>query len=907
MFLKQSLPGETLLPGYLIKYLLLFVGIWTLLIAASLAWTARATSKNLEQLALVQARTLSAKDVLYRRWGSTYGGIYVDLATGIEPNPLLSDFPGRDIRTETGETLTLVNPEYMSQMVYAMEDPSLGIKTGMTSTRPLNPKNQPDDWESAALGLLQKGQPDVSTIEERAEGRVLRLMTPLKGEAGCIQCHEKHGFVSGEISGGLTVVVPMKPYEEQARIEISSQGFNHILIWLFGLLAIGLGFRQYATSERTRQRMQNDLIAASQAAEAANRAKGEFLANMSHEVRTPMNAIIGMTDLALDGDLSPHQKDCLETVKFSAESLLGLLNDILDFSKIEAGMLEFENVTFSLGESVETVMRSLAVAAHKKGIEFLFAVSPAISDGLRGDPLRLRQILLNLLSNAIKFTECGEVVLRVELIESIDNPCRLRFTVSDTGIGISESAQKSLFKNFSQADVSTSRKYGGTGLGLAISKALAEGMGGTISLRSTPGQGSAFAVELPFAVCPAQSPGHPQVLSGKKLLVVDDHPLSAALLAEDLRRLGAESLTCAAGDEAIQMLHEARHRQAPYDGVIIDGNMPGMDGITTASIIREHLDAELPVLMLLTTVDPGRQIARCREAGLRDYLLKPVSPRQILSALATCLTRQAWDEAQADDGDDGELSTLSEGSGAGYHLLLAEDNAFNQKLALALARKKNWKLTLVSDGRAAVDAVAQGDFDLVLMDVQMPEVDGLQATRAIRQLNRERGRDIPVIGMTAHAMAGDRERCLAAGMDEYLAKPIRPELFYEVVEHFLRHSADKRAGRGGRRSDFGSQIADKGNLLADMAREFLRDFPETLENLGQGRKQGNRRELEMLAHNIKSVVGFFQAEEAMELAHQLEKCAREDRLAAAGTLFEELDRALHKLRDELIDRYRLAG
>lgn len=907
MFLKHSLPGETPLSGYLSKYLLLFVGIWTLLIVASMAWTARGTTKNLEQLALVQARTLSAKDVLYRRWGSTYGGVYVNLATGIEPNPLLSNFPARDIRTETGETLTLVNPEYMSQMVYAMEDPSLGIKTGMTSTRPLNPQNQPDAWESAALGLLQKGQPDVSTIEERAGGRVLRLMTPLKGEAGCLQCHEKHGFVTGDICGGLTVLVPMKPYEEQARIEIFSQGFNHVLIWLFGLLAIGLGFRQYAASERTRQRMQNDLIAASRAAEAANRAKGEFLANMSHEVRTPMNAIIGMTDLALDGDLSPHQKDCLETVKFSAESLLGLLNDILDFSKIEAGMLEFENVPFSLGESVETVMRSLAVAAHKKGIEFLFAVSPAIPDSLLGDPLRLRQILLNLLSNAIKFTERGEVVLRVETVESSDGDCRLRFAVGDTGIGISEEAQKRLFKNFSQVDVSTSRKYGGTGLGLAISKALAEGMGGTISLRSTPGRGSTFTVELPFAISAAQSPVQPKVLSGKKLLVVDDHPLSAALLVEDLRRLGAESLTCAVGDEAIQMIHEARHRQAPFDGVILDGTMPGMDGVTTATIIREHLDGQMPILLLLTTVDPGLQIARCREAGLRDYLLKPVSPRQMLSALASCLTRQTWDEAQSDAGHDGGSEMLSEGQGAGYHLLLAEDNAFNQKLALALARKKNWKLTLVSDGRAAIDAVAQGDFDLVLMDVQMPEIDGLQATRTIRQLNRERGRDIPVIGMTAHAMVGDRERCLAAGMDEYLAKPIRPELFYEVVERFLRQSADQREGGGSRRPDFGAQIADKSNLLAEMAREFLRDFPETLENLGRGKTQGDRRELEMVAHNIKSVVGFFQAEEAMELARQLEKCAREDRLAAAGTLFLELDAALHKLREELIDRYRLAG
>jgi len=684
--------------GHLFKYVLLFVGIWTALIVASLAWTTWTTRANLEKLALVQARTLSAKDVLYRRWGSTYGGIYVSLATGIVPNPLLHDYPDRDIRTESGMSLTLVNPEYMSQMVYAMEDQSLGIKTGMTSANPLNPKNRPDLWESNALRQLQEGQADVSIIEDRDEGRVLRLMTPLKAEQGCLQCHEKHGYVLGDVCGGLTVLVPMKPYEEQAGSEFFNQGFTHALIWLFGLLAIGLGFRKYAMSERSRRRTENDLIAATLAAEAANQAKGEFLANMSHEVRTPMNAIIGMTELALDSDLTNHQKDCLETVKFSAESLLGLLNDILDFSKIESGMLEFESVPFRLGETVEAVMRTLAVSAHKKGLEILFSVGDGVPDVLVGDPLRLRQILLNLLGNAVKFTERGEVVLRIEWVTATEDGCRLRFAVQDTGVGIPEELQGRLFKNFSQADVSTSRKFGGSGLGLAISKALTEGMGGTISMRSVAGEGSVFTIELPFPMDRDSLPEAPLSLAGKKILVVDDHCLSREFLVDSLRRWGAEAVAIDSGDCAIQKLHEARYRQMPFDAVVMDGGMPGMDGVTTASIIREHLDARIPIVMLLTTINSGAEISSCIELGIHSYLLKPVSTRQIFQMLLKALQPEPRPVTASGGGGDSDLSAKTPFASARsprYRLLLAEDNSFNQKLALALARKKNWDMTLV--------------------------------------------------------------------------------------------------------------------------------------------------------------------------------------------------------------------
>jgi signal transduction histidine kinase/CheY-like chemotaxis protein/HPt (histidine-containing phosphotransfer) domain-containing protein len=902
-----SVPSDTSRPGYgySLKYLMLFVVVWTLLITFSLLWTSWKTRTNLEALAMVQARALSSKDVVYRRWGASFGGIYVNLNSGIVPNPLLTSHPQRDVVTASGVRLTLINPEYMSQMVYDMEDQSQGIKTGMISLNPLNPLNQPAPWEAVALRQLREGKRDVSIIENSDTGRILRLITPLLAEENCLQCHQKNGFVLGEVCGGLTVSVPMEPYEQQASSELFNSGFSHSLIWLFGLLAIGLGFKKYDLSEQARRNTEAELIRAKIKAEDASRAKGDFLANMSHEVRTPMNSIIGMTELVLDTHLSRYQKDCLETVKYSADSLLELINDILDFSKIESGMLEYENVAFNLPILIEETMRSLAVPAQKKGLEFVFFIQENVPKEVTGDQQRLKQVLLNLLNNAVKFTERGQVILRVTLSAENESSVQVAFAIEDTGIGIPEAFQEKLFSSYTQAETSTSRKFGGSGLGLAISKALTEGMGGTIRLQSRSGEGSTFTVVLPYPATQKDFSGPDSSFSGKKILIVDDHPTSREILENNLRQLGADVGSVDSGDSAVQMLHEARFRKAPYDAVLVDCDMPGMDGYTTIEIMRNHIDPKLPVIMMFTAKELGQNIGKCNEFKIDDYLIKPVSLGQLKQSVATLLNPQpeAEETAPLKKIASREKPAQKTSDTHPYHLLLAEDNAFNQKLALALTNKKNWKLTIVSDGQAAVDAVARTHFDLVLMDVQMPEVDGLSATRKIRKLSVERNPPLPIIGMTAYAMSGDRERCLAAGMDDYLSKPIKPELFYAVVERHLERLSPtftEASGTNDLSHAFDQNLQKNRALMVAMAKDFLADYPEILEKLQLSVDRKECRNLELLAHNLKSVVGFFNADKAYCLARDLEYAAREGDLHRTEELFLALEQELKQVRKILM-------
>lgn len=667
------------------------------------------------------------------------------------------------------------------------------------------------------------------------------------------------------------------------------------------------GFGGFIRDVTQRHRAET-LYRAKMAAEAASRTKSEFLASMSHEIRTPLNSIIGLVDLMLSSKLSPNQREDLDVVKSSAYSLLSIINNVLDFSKIEAGKLELEQSPFSLEYFMDDSLKIMGMKSHEKGIELIYRIAPEVPDRLLGDPTRLRQVLLNLVDNAIKFTDAGEVIIFVDLNTISDYDVVLDFSVIDTGIGIPKEKLRSIFGAYNQVGAATARQFGGTGLGLAVTAQLVDLMDGRIRVKSRPGQGSRFRFSARF-IRQQNSGAHRQsklqaaqnhsTLSGLKVLIVEDNVSSRKILIEILENRRMQTVPAGETQEAKAILSKAQTDANPFDLILIDSNMPGADGFALARWIIEEKISRAAIIVMLTFPDLKRK-PELETLGVDACLIKPLGALELEAAILKTLDIDKKEKPASDVRPAGVIRKAART----LKILVAEDTPFNQKFILRLLERWNHEVELVENGRQALNAMQRNTFDIVLMDVQMPGMDGLTATKEFREWESAlrtpttKSKRLPIIALTAHAVKGDRERCLEAGMDEYISKPIDAEKLFETIE-VMTQKADERVAE---KEEL--QIIDQALLLKafdgdldfmqEVVEVFLNDYPRLFADLRQAVQASNEDLLMRSAHSLKGMLKNFRADLAAEMAYDIEKRAK-------ALNFENISAKIAALRDQVAE------